>query len=52
MKHLHALSRQPMPALGTDVLEQVVLLVLAIFFSDWDNYPAVSQNLQKFFAKT
>lgn len=37
---------------NTSIGEQVILLVLTIFFSDWENYPTVIQNLQKYYQKT
>ena len=36
----------------TTLLEQVILLLLGIYFSNWENYSAVIRNLQKYYAKT
>jgi len=37
---------------GLDAVEQIVILLLTAFFSDWINFPTVIQNLQKYYAKT
>ncbi len=62
MKHLKYVSRTPEPAItgggigggfgNITVAEQLVLVALSFFFSDWQNFPQVIQNLQKFYAKT
>lgn len=53
MTHIRAISQKPRIAQGNlSALEQIILFVLQGFFSDWDNYPAVAQNLQKFYSKT
>jgi len=53
MKHVKTISRVSMPAQGeTTVLESVILLLLTVFFSSWDNFRPVLQNLTKFYQKT
>ena len=53
MSHLNTITRAPARAQGsTSPFESVVLLFLTLLFSDWDNFPQVIQNLQKFYAKT
>ncbi len=54
MKHLQSITRRPQPAQEeqTSVWESLILLLLGIFFRDWDNYDTVSQNLEKFYGKT
>ncbi|HOZ46477.1 MAG TPA: hypothetical protein PLO37_05845 [Candidatus Hydrogenedentes bacterium] len=36
----------------TTFLEQMILLLFAAYFADWQNFSSVYQNLQKFYAKT
>lgn len=53
MTHIRTITRVSMPGKGSiDPLEQIIILVIGIFFQDWDNYQAVLQNLQKFYSKT
>ena len=53
MKHLRAITRKPAAAEGeVDLLETLILMGLQFFFSDWDNYSAVSSNLRKYYSKT
>jgi hypothetical protein len=37
---------------NTTVIEQMIILVMGIFFGTWDNGPQVLQNLQKYYSKT
>jgi hypothetical protein len=54
MKHLACVSRRPSPAqIGvTTPIETIILLLVTVLFRDWDNFPQVIQNLQKYYAKT
>jgi len=53
MHHVKPMTRVPAPAQGvTTPLESVILLLITVVFQDWDNFPQVIQNLQKFYAKT
>ncbi len=59
MKHIEPVSRMPARAqFGVDLAgriepaEQLVILLLTAFFSDWINFPTVIRNLQKYYAKT
>ena len=59
MKHIAPVSRIPARAqFGSDFAgriepaEQLVILLLTAFFSDWINFPTVIRNLQKYYAKT
>lgn len=54
MTHLKPVSRMPGRAQQgtTSVFEQMIILVMGIFFGTWDNGPQVLQNLQKYYAKT
>ena len=53
MKHLKPISRRPLQAQGqTTFAETLILMVLGVVFQSWDNFSAVSQNLQKYFSKT
>jgi hypothetical protein len=57
VKHLNPISRTPSPAQifgggGIDAIESLVLILFTVAFQGWDNFPAVIQNLQKYFAKT
>jgi hypothetical protein len=54
MHHIAPISRPPVLAQdgNTSGLEQIVLLLVTVIFQDWDNFPGVIQNLQKFYAKT
>lgn len=51
MTHIRSLSRTPEIA-QTDALESKVILILTLFFNQWDNFRPVVSNLQKFFAST
>ena len=37
---------------GLTFAEQAVILLLGIFFGDWQNYSQVVENLQKYYRKT
>jgi len=54
MRHIRPISTAPQPAQQGQVTfgEQIILLLLTVFFQDWDNFPQVIQNLQKFYSKT
>lgn len=59
MTHVTPVSRRPALALNLGggsgnitIAEQAVLLLLSLFFSDWQNYAQVIQNLQKYYRKT
>lgn len=53
MKHLTVISRASLPAEGeTTVLEQIILLLLSVYFADWDNFVSVIGNLAEFYQKT
>lgn len=57
MKHINVVSRAQISDLfgsgqGLDLLETVIIGVITAFFSGWDNYASVVQNLQKFYRKT
>lgn len=53
MKHLTVISRASLPAGGEmTALEQIILLLLGVYFQGWDNFATVLQNLTKFYQKT
>ncbi|NIA15036.1 MAG: hypothetical protein GWP08_13265 [Nitrospiraceae bacterium] len=53
MRHVKTISRTSTPAVGaTTGVEQLILLILGVFFRDWDNGPQVIQNLTSFYSKT
>jgi hypothetical protein len=58
MKHIRGITRTPAPAQTSLIngnlspIETLILLLITVFFRDWDNYPQVIQNLQKYYAKT
>jgi hypothetical protein len=54
VKHLRPVSGMPRPAQtgGTSILEQIILLLLTTFFSGWDNFDSVINNLEKYYRKT
>lgn len=54
MAHVRLISRGKMPVAhgATDVYETIILLLVSIFFNDWDNFASVIQNLQKYYSKT
>lgn len=42
-----------MPHTGaTDAIESVIVLLVTVFFRDWDNFQTVIQNLSKYYSKT
>ena len=51
MTHIHPVSCTPALA-QVSQLEQMILKVLTVYFNDWDNFPSVIQNLQKYYGKT
>ena len=51
MTHCRPISRRPVPG-QVSLVEQAIITLLTIFFNDWDNFPVVIQNLQKFYSKT
>jgi hypothetical protein len=53
MKHIQPVTAMPRPAQGvTTPVEGAILLLITIFFQDWDNFQQVLRNLQKFYSKT
>lgn len=52
--HTRAITRAPHMGQvgGTSALESIIILLVTVFFRDWDNFPTVIQNLSKFYAKT
>lgn len=53
MKHIQPVTAMPRPAQGvTTPVEGAILLLVTIFFQDWDNFQQVLRNLQKFYSKT
>jgi len=53
MKHVRTITRGPAPAQGqVDPLETIIMLLLQVFFQDWDNFGTVIQNLRKYYSKT
>lgn len=61
MKHLSTVSRRPGLALigggigggsNTTIGEQLIILLMTVFFNDWENFGTVIQNLQKYYQKT
>ena len=54
MNHIRPISSVPRTAQVGRItaVEQLILLLLAIFFQDWDNFAPVIQNLSKFYSKT
>ena len=53
MKHVTPVSRIPSQADGVlNPAEQLVILLLGIFFADNPNLGPVLQNLEKFYRKT
>jgi len=55
MPHIRTVSRN-LPRTAEqgriNFVEQLVLTVFGLFFSDYSNYPVVIQNLRKFYSKT
>ena len=53
MKHLSVISRASLPVESeTTALEQIIILLLGVYFQGWDNFTTVLQNLTKFYQKT
>jgi len=53
MKHLTVISRASLPVESeTTAIEQIILLLLGVYFQGWDNFMTVLQNLTKFYQKT
>jgi hypothetical protein len=53
MQHIKPISALPRTAQGTTTpIEAGILVLLTIFFPDWDNFQTVITNLSKFYAKT
>ncbi len=53
MKHIKQISLfSDDPGRDITPLEQLILLTISVYFSDWPNFAPVIQNLQKFYAKT
>lgn len=54
MTHIKPISRMPMRAQQgrLDIYETIIIILLSVFFSTWDNFPTVIQNLQKLYSKT
>ncbi len=53
MKHLTVISRASLPVeSATTAIEQIILLLLGVYFQGWDNFMTVLQNLTKFYQKT
>jgi len=53
MKHLTVISRASLPVESeTTAIEQIIILLLGVYFRDWDNFLTVLQNLTKFYQKT
>ncbi len=58
MRHIRPVSRASIIPIGQDgtgsytILESVILLLVGVYFRDWDNFTSVYQNLQKFYRKT
>lgn len=52
--HTRAITRAPHMGQGgqTTALESIIILLITVFFRDWDNFTTVIQNLSKYFAKT
>lgn len=53
MAHVRPVSRAPCLAQSqVSFLEQLVILVFTVLFGDYQNFPQIIQNLQKFYTKT
>ncbi len=53
MKHIAPITSLPSRAQGsTSPIEGAILLLITIFFQDWDNFEQVIQNLSKYYSKT
>jgi len=53
MKHVHPITALPSRAQGTTTpIEGAILILVTIFFQDWDNFEQVVQNLSKYYSKT
>lgn len=53
MLHAKPISRRvTVQSATTDTYESLILVVMAIFFKDWDNFTTVYTNLASYFSKT
>jgi hypothetical protein len=54
MKHLKqfSLGGSNYESGDTTPLEQLIIVVLSVYFNDWANFSSVIQNLSKFYSKT
>jgi len=53
MKHIAPITSLPSRAQGsTSPIEGAILILITIFFQDWDNFEQVIQNLSKYYSKT
>lgn len=53
MQHIKPITSIPRVAQGTtSPIEAAILVLLTIFFPDWDNFQDVITNLSKFYSKT
>jgi hypothetical protein len=52
MKHIKQVSSSADGGGQTTPLEQLILLLLSVYFSGWQNFSAVIGNLEKFYSKT
>ena len=52
--HTRPISRVPRPCQQgqTTSIETLIILVITLFFRDWDNFQSVIQNLSKYYSKT
>lgn len=52
--HTRPISRLPHPGQQgqTTAIESVIILLVTLFFRDWDNFQSVIQNLSKYYSKT
>jgi hypothetical protein len=54
MKHLQTISRMPQPAQDGNfsIAENIIVVLMSIFFQGWDNFNAAISGLRKFYQKT
>jgi hypothetical protein len=53
MRHIAKISRTHTPAKGgLDIFETIIVVLLSVFFKDWDNFLTVIKNLEKYYEKT
>ena len=53
MKHVHPMSRRRVPAKAElSAFEEIIILVLGVYFRDWTNYSTVIEDLEKYYTKT